>query len=66
MNSTPEATARNRKYQLVRCSQGQPRLAAPAREGERQQADILQQLPYLGQLFLPPDEAGELKRQVVG
>jgi hypothetical protein len=43
-------------YQLTR-RQSQPRLAAPARAGERQQAGLLQQPPY---------EARELKRQVVG
>ena len=53
-------------HQLARRRQSQPRLAAAARAGERQQAAILQQPLYLGQLLLPSDEAGELQRQVVG
>src|SRR5918997_4839480 len=46
--------------------QSQSRLAESSRTGERQQAGILQQPPCLGQFFPPPDEGGELQRQVVG
>jgi hypothetical protein len=52
--------------QIARRHQGQSGFAAPSRAGERKQAAVLQQSLDLGQLLLPPDEAGELQRQVVG
>ncbi len=43
----------------------QARLAAPSRADEREQAGRAQEVPQFGDLFLAPDEACQLQRQVV-
>src|ERR671912_173724 len=53
-------------HQIACRRKDQPDLAASARSSVCQQTVVLQQPPYLGQLTLPSDEAGEFRWQVVG
>jgi hypothetical protein len=53
------------REQGLRHPEGQPRLAGAAGAGERDQAPGAQQPGRLGHVALPPDEAGERRREVV-